>query len=258
MRCEYLNESLIRAFPEQAFRSAKPFPWFHCHEFLTASGFQRLHDDFPDLGLFESHDGMPRPHGQRSHDRFYLAYEANLYHEAGAAGGEGVVRHEELPKSWQQFADEIRGYEPYLALIRSLLGASAFRIRFAWHLGFKGSEVSPHTDSLNKLGTHIFFFNRSDAWDRAWGGSTLVLGGKVGGGKSPGFDAFSTADVVDILDNSSFLFKNTPQAWHGVEALSAPEGHYRRLFNVVFESEPGEKPPGPWERARRALRRLGR
>lgn len=259
MGCDFLNESLIRSFPEEEFRSATPFPWFNSHEFLTPEAFRLLHDEFPPLELFERHEGMRRPHEQRPHDRFYLAYESNLYHEVGSPPGKGTVSHSELPEPWQRLLDEITTCEPYLGLIRRLFGESSFRIRFAWHMGFTGSEVSPHVDSPDKIGTHIFFFNRSDEWDPAWGGSTLVLEGKREGGKSPDFTAFTRVVPIDIRDNSSFLFKNTPQAWHGVEALAAPAGHYRRLFNVVFEFENFQKkPPSLWKKARRAASRLVR
>jgi hypothetical protein len=257
MGCEFLNEALIGSFPEESFRSTTPFPWHGSKGFLRPEAFDRLHDDFPSLELFERHEGMQRPHGQRPHDRYYLAYESNLYHEVGNDRGPGTIAREELAAPWQRFLDEILGCEPYLALASRLFGQSRFRLRFAWHLGFTGSEVSPHIDSPNKLGTHIFFFNRGAEWDPAWGGSTLVLQGKRGPGKSPDFSAFSRATPVDICDASSFLFKNTPDAWHGVEALSAPPGHYRRLFNVIFELEDfQQKPPPLWKRARRAARRL--
>ena len=84
-----------------------------------------------------------------------------------------------------------------------------------------------------------------------------MLDGKRDRSKSPDFSAFSRATPVEIRDASSFLFKNTPNAWHGVEALSPPPGHFRRLFNVVFELEDFvQKPPPLWKRARRAARRL--
>ena len=37
------------------------------------------------------------------------------------------------------------------------------------------------------------------------------------------------------MDNDSFLFKNPPCACHGTQALTCPEGKYRRLFNVIYE-----------------------
>jgi hypothetical protein len=39
----------------------------------------------------------------------------------------------------------------------------------------------------------------------------------------------------------SFLFKNTPNAWHGVSALTCPTGSYRRLFNIIFEGPAGRR-----------------
>jgi hypothetical protein len=37
------------------------------------------------------------------------------------------------------------------------------------------------------------------------------------------------------LNNRSLFFQNNPKAWHGVKALTCPQGFYRKLFNVIFE-----------------------
>ena len=54
-------------------------------------------------------------------------------------------------------------------------------------------------------------------------------------GDEPDFGDFETCEAARIVDNRSSLFKNTPQAWHGVSALTCPAGSYRRLFNIIFE-----------------------
>jgi hypothetical protein len=55
------------------------------------------------------------------------------------------------------------------------------------------------------------------------------------------------------VDNHSFLFRNTPDAWHGASALTCPPGSYRRLFNVIFETPQAGARRGPTPSAGRRL-----
>ncbi|WP_235777127.1 2OG-Fe(II) oxygenase [Rhizobium mesoamericanum] len=166
-----------------------------------------------------------------------MAYENSIYHKDGPpVDAGGLVRREQLPTAWQGFMDELETSDEYRRFIRRALGISDFIPRYAWHVGSKGSEVSPHLDSATKIGTHILYFNTSVDWNPEWGGSTLVLGGKKIGAMNPDFADFETSAAACITDNHSFLFKNTPSAWHGATALTSPDGSYRRLFNVIFET----------------------
>ncbi len=146
-----------------------------------------------------------------------------------------MVRQAQLPAAWQRFMDELRSSREYHHFIRRAIGIPSFTLRCAWHVGSRGSEVSPHLDATKKLGTHILYFNTSAEWNPDWGGETLVLGGRRTQAMNPDFGDFETCEAARIVDNRSFLFKNTPQAWHGVSALTCPAGSYRRLFNIIFE-----------------------
>lgn len=76
---KFINYNLIKSFSADAFKSKAPFPWFDFHQFLTPECFQELYQDFPSLDMFEKHVGIERNHGQRSHNRYYLAYEKSVY-----------------------------------------------------------------------------------------------------------------------------------------------------------------------------------
>lgn len=230
----FIDYELLRAFDAEGFRGRAPFPWHNLRGFLTDEGFRALYDEFPPLELFEYHNNIQRAYGQRPHNRYYLAYESSIYHRDDAKSG--VVHHDQLPAAWQRFMDELETSDEYRDFARRALGVKDFRARYAWHVGSQGSEVSPHLDAPEKLGTHIIYFNRSGDWRPEWGGATLVLGGKRTGAMNPDFADFQTRDEARITDNHSFLFKNTPDAWHGATALSCPPGSYRRLFNVIFET----------------------
>lgn len=230
----FINYELLKSFSIDAFRAKSPFPWHDFHNFLTPEGFQKLYQDFPTIDLFEKHNGLERHYGQRPHNRYYLAYEKSLYKKFDHQG-KGIIKHRELPKSWQMFIEELETSKDYQKFIKSLFEISNLKVRYAWHVGVTHSEVSPHRDSSAKIGTHILYFNTSEDWELEWGGSTLVLGDKSRDAMNPDFTDFNTVIHSQLVDNHSFLFQNTPDAWHGVKTLTCPEGKYRRLFNVIFE-----------------------
>jgi hypothetical protein len=250
----FLNQAVLDSFPVDEFVAREPFPWSDVEQLLTPEAFDRLLADFPPLSLFAWHAGQPRVHGQRPQDRWYLAYEASPYENY-----EGVARKADLPEVWQGFIEELESNDSYRALIAACLGRDDFDVRFAWHLGVRGSEVCPHVDDPHKAGTHIYYFNTEDDWAEEWG-AMLVLDDKHTAAMNPDFSDFGSETAVPIIGNRSFLFKNQPGAWHGVKTLPCPDGQYRRLFNVIFEhpDEPAPAPPRQTlsERAKRRLARL--
>lgn len=216
-----------------------PFPHVAWDGLLTPEAFESLRRTFPPLERFARHQGIARHHGQRPHDRYYLAYEAMRYREyAGADDRPGVIQHAELAGPWQLFIDELEGPGPYRELVSSIMGTDRLRWRYAWHLGHQGSEVSPHRDDPAKAGTHLFYFNTEDDWDSGWGGDTLLLHGKRAPVQNPEYEDFVSLRQVPSLGNRSLMFANRDDAWHGVRPLTCPPATFRRLFTVVFEHDP--------------------
>lgn len=222
-------------FSYESFATRAPFPWADIAGFLTTEAFEQLLATFPEQRLFSLHEGLMRTFHHRPHNRYYLAYEESLYKRDSA--GNGIATRADLAPPWQALIAELATGEAYRAFAAQALGTSAFRMRFAWHIGFTGCEVSPHRDAARKIGTHIFYFNTSEDWDLAWGGSTIVLADMKAESPSPDWDDFATQIPCELRDNHSFIFKNTKEAWHGAKTLSCPEGRQRRLFNVIFERE---------------------
>jgi len=233
-RQQFINYDIFDYLYAQSFKSKEQFVWANFQQFLTEEGFSILYQEFPSLNLFEKHQGIKRVYGQRPHNRYYLAYEHSTYSQL-AHPGKGVVKLNSLPESWKIFIEELENSKEYINFIKFFLGIKSFKARYVWHIGVTNSEVSPHVDTLEKIGTHIFYFNTSQDWDGDWGGSTLVLEGKLIDAMNPEFTDFTSVTSTQILDNHSFIFKNTPNAWHGVKRLSCPEGKYRKIFKVVIE-----------------------
>ena len=158
-----LNDDVTTTCDRDAFRSNLPFPWVGFQGILASQSFDQLEAEFPPLDLFEKHERIPRTHGQRPHDRYYLALDRSIY---GTAVGEGpgCVGLDALSPSWQQFITSLRGDERYKRLVSSLLRVDDYVVRFAWHVASAGADVSPHVDASNKYGTHIFYFNSENNW----------------------------------------------------------------------------------------------
>jgi hypothetical protein len=230
---KFIPLSAIKNFNFKVYHSAAPFPHHASDSFLTPQGFESLRKDFPALDLFEKSVGNYRG-PQRPHDRFLLSFERSLYHDK-TYRGKGLALRKNLSKNWQGFIKEIEG-KPYRSFIKKILGTGRFKIHCEWHMGFKGSEVSPHKDAPFRLGSHLFYFNTREDWDPSWGGEALLLGNKIKGSsdQAPEFEDFKKILNVPAVGNQSLLFHNSASAWHGVRPLKCPQNKYRRLFMVIF------------------------
>lgn len=235
MPVRYLNPDALSSFAPVSLRDKKPYPWHGFERFVHPEGFERLCREFPPLEKFEKHEGLERGYGQRPHNRYYLACEESHYHPQGYQGP-GLIQRAELPESWRTFLGELKQPQ-YRMFLESALEIRRFTLRFAWHVGTTGGEVSPHKDALQKAGIHLFYFSPAETWDPSWGGETLVLGGKRVPDENPDFSDFSEIIPVPFFGNRSLFIRNTPAAWHGVRPLQCPEGRHRRIFTVVVERQ---------------------
>lgn len=229
---KFLNPEKLSLLSASSFKKGWPYPWQEWEELLTPEGFSQLCRDFPSLKLFQYHEGLARGYGQRPHDRYYLAYEKSFYQNKEQ--GPGIVSENDLEDSWKAFINELQENPVYKTFMQEVLELEKWSFRFAWHMGQRGNEVSPHLDNVDKIATHIFYFNTDENWDASWGGEITVFGEKLTPRENPDFDDFAIAIPISIMNNRSFLFKNTPNSWHGVRPLHCPENKYRKLFNVIY------------------------
>ena len=233
----YLNKQAMEAIDPRTFRAEKPFPWVNPQDFILPDRYQELLDSMPELSKFHASFGVERKHGQASHDRYVLDYEEGM----------------ELSEPWEDFILELRS-DSYRHFVARLLNVSSVRFRFHWHFTPNGGEVSPHCDSITKIGSQIFYLNTEEDWDHSWGGETVVLddGGKIETGSSPEFDDFIAEYTAETRGNRSLIFGRRGNSWHGVRRINCPEDRYRKVFIVVFEES------RPVKMAFKRLRRLAR
>ena len=219
---EYLNYAKLESIDPLAYQATRPYPWIGLGGALTDAGYRELLAGLPPIDLFEKDFGYQRRHGQQSHDRYALEWSEE--------------REPELPAPWAALVHECLG-QRYREILCRLYEAPACRFRFHWHYTPRGCSVSPHCDSPDKLGSHIFYLNTAQDWDPSWGGETLILddGGRLHRHSAPGFDAFPAPIRAQSLGNRSLIFSSRSHGWHGVEPVRCPEDRMRKVFIVVVD-----------------------
>jgi hypothetical protein len=219
MRCLDLEQ--LESVSADAFQRQRSFQWANPVGLLYPAAFEALVESLPRLDQCERATGVSRKFGQASHDRYNLEY------------GPGV----ELSEPWRLFIEELKG-TAYRRFLERMFGRDSFRVRFHWHYAYSGCSVSPHCDSAQKLGSHLFYMNSSKSWDPAWGGATLVLEDEKRKHRrsAPDFSDFESATASEFMDNASFLFQRTNRSWHGVKEIQSPPGAMRQVFIVVVDA----------------------
>jgi hypothetical protein len=215
---QYLDTERLDAIGTEAFRNTSPYPWANPQGLLTEEGYQALLDNMPDVSLFERKFGKQRRGEQAPHDRYSLEYVPGM----------------DVPKPWQDFIGELRS-DVYRHTIARLFDAKEPEFRFHWHYTPAGRDVSPHCDSRREHGSHIWYFNRPGEWDPSWGGDTLVLddGGRFSPDSAPAFEDFDRVIACTSEGNRSAILERSARGWHGVRAITCPEGHMRKVFIIV-------------------------
>ena len=232
MRFAILNSEKIESRRDHLRKVLEMDNWQVIHGILSDDAFTQLSTAYPPAHLFQRHENIHRKHGQRPHNRLYLGIESRDV--------ASIARLDELndldPAGiWKRFLEGIKTDSDYHKSVSSFLGVNKYQIRFAWHLTAPGEDVSPHLDSVRKLGTHIFYFNQRLEWRHDWGGETLILNGKMTDRMSPEVMDFEKVKSIPIRKNRSLLFRNCDHCWHGVAPLRSPEDTYRKTFHIIFE-----------------------
>ena len=214
-----LNEEKLSAVEHSVFTNKTPFPWLNEKGLLTPEAFDQLTSNMPDPSQLDRQFGVERKYNQKTHDRFALSYHRGL---------KGV------PVIWHEFINELMS-APYCSFLKRILGIKSFSLKFHWHYSTTGGDLSPHTDSPNKIASHLFYMNTATDWDASWGGQTLILDdqGVLDYRTAPEISSFTKVVKAKTMDNYSLLFKRTAHSWHALEQINCPEGSFRKVFTVI-------------------------
>ena len=217
-----LDQDRLADIATDSFRKADPYPWLNPEGVLTQDAFNTLRNNMPTMDQMKASFGRKRAHGQKPHDRYALEYGPDL----------------DIHPAWHQFVEELNGpiYQEWLA---RLFATRRFTLSYHWHYAPRGASVSPHCDAKRKLGSHIFYFNTEDEWERDWGGQTVILddGGRFPRSSAPDFEDFERYWVADAMGNRSLLFQRQGNSWHGVKELNCPDDRLRKVFIVVVNAD---------------------
>ncbi len=217
---QYLDAGKLEEIDTKRFLDTRPFPFINPAGLLTTEGYRELVEHVPEVDVMTPSFGRKRSHGQDPHDRYLLEYSPRL---------------NTVHESWHRFAEELHGPE-YTAFLQRLYQRKSIHLNMHWHYAPSGCSVSPHCDASHKLGSHIFYLNRIDEWDPAWGGGTLILddGGRFHPDSAPSFEDFDACIESECVGNYSTLFARRNRSWHGVKKIRCPDDQLRKVFIVVI------------------------
>ena len=203
------------------------------HKFIHGfvKHWEDLRDEWPNESLFKDEGHVkPRKHGQRPHLRKFMCYSPwpdSPYFD------QYKIQRYQLSETWDYFVDKIFSSKEYSDWLKETLEipGNNFKYRFDWHVTQGGQDVSPHVDSAGKLGSHLIYF-MPEGWNDSCGGQTIFYKGKLVENLNPEFSDFKEHVSYSNVGNTSLLFKNVEEGWHGVTEVNSDLN--RQIFNVVI------------------------
>ena len=197
-------------------------------DFIQPKYYRGLLKHFPTDDLFKDEFPEERKHGQRPHcRRFFCIGET----QGSKYFDDYLLEPNKLPPIWQNFIMTIYNSGQYKSFIRRALDCKDFKFRFDFHRTRGGLDVSPHIDSLGKIGSHLFYF-MPDEWTDLSGGKTIFYLGKKVNKMNPEPKDFKKSVTTSVIGNRSCLFKNVEDGWHGVTKVNSLV--HRQILNVVI------------------------
>ena len=197
-------------------------------DFIQPKYYRGLLKHFPTDDLFKDEFPEERKHAQRPQcRRFFCIGET----QGSKYFDDYLLEPNKLPPIWQNFIMTIYNSGQYKSFIRRALDCKDFKFRFDFHRTRGGLDVSPHIDSLGKIGSHLFYF-MPDEWTDLSGGKTIFYLGKKVNKMNPEPKDFKKSVTTSVIGNRSCLFKNVEDGWHGVTQVNSLV--HRQICNVVI------------------------
>ena len=197
-------------------------------DFIQPKYYRGLLKHFPTDDLFKDEFPEESKHGHRPHCRRCFCIgetQGSKYFD------DYLLEPNKLPPIWQNFIMTIYNSGQYKSFIRRALDCKDFKFRFDFHRTRGGLDVSPHIDSLGKIGSHLFYF-MPDEWTDLSGGKTIFYLGKKVNKMNPEPKDFKKSVTTSVIGNRSCLFKNVEDGWHGVTQVNSLV--HRQICNVVI------------------------
>ena len=220
----YLNDNPTNLIEGHGYASHYSYTGFIKQEY-----YDLLLEFFPPDELFKDEEPETRKNGQRPHWRRFMYVGADRWKNLSPYR----VQIDDLPLIWRNFCRFMLEGSEYKKYVCKLLGVKNCDLRLDFHRTCQGRDASPHLDSLEKIGSHLFYF-LPQRWKQYYGGNTILYTGLKKDIMNPEPRDFEHKKVFENRGNSSFIFKNTREAWHGVSLVRCPKGMHRQILNVVI------------------------
>ncbi len=195
-----------------------PFVWGVIDDLFMPAEGGRLAASFPNTGyqLVAGSGGGKR---YRYESRCLVATSGRLFADG-------------LSESWRDLISDLRTDE-YRQALGGLLGIdlSTCELEVTAHLYGAAAHLDPHTDLVEKVATHVLYFNKS--WECSVGGCIQILNSR---------NLDDSAASIPPLIGSSVALVRSADSWHAVPGVQTTDGMVRRSLTVTFFSA-GSKTP---------------
>jgi len=192
--------------------STSPYRWGTVDNLFEAAVATELMATYP-MTPYQTVIGRD---GEKSYE-----YEARLL---VGMGDHEPADPEDLAPSWRNLARELCS-TAYRSAIGELTGYELASVPIevnVFHYGV-GAWLGPHVDLVDKLVTHVLYFN--ETWDAAEGGCLRIL-------YSPDIDDVA-AELRPIVGSSSVVVRSD-RSYHAVTPVSPSARASRRSVTVTF------------------------
>jgi hypothetical protein len=203
----------------------KPFPWAQIGELYSDENAEILARTYP-VDHFKTVEGNDGEKG-------YLYEARSLIH----MGADKLSFADDLSDAWRAFGQDLLSPN-YREAMSLLTGYDLRQIAMEAHVYHydPGCYLGPHRDLPEKLVVHVFYFNKTWAYEN--GGCLTIL-------NSPASSDIA-ATALPVVGNSA-TFVRSDYSWHEVQRVNRKVQESRRAVVVTFY-KPGSVstmwPPG--------------
>lgn len=210
----------MRILRTESFQRAQlqkvPFVWARVEDLFCAEAGLELAESFPKTG-FRLVSGSGGGKRYRYKSRCLLATGGRTFTNA-------------LSGCWADLISDLAGSD-YRQALSNFIGVdlSKCELEVTAHLYAANAHLDPHTDLVEKVATHVLYFN--EVWDCRSGGCVQIL--KSG-------NIHDAAASIQPLVGSSVVLVRSEDSWHAVPGVQTANGEIRRSVTATFLS-PGLK-----------------
>jgi hypothetical protein len=214
---------------ERSTLSTEPYGWAFIGGLFAPEDAAALVESYP-RDNFKTVKGYDTEKGYEYEARALVGMGSNSVSHAGS-----------LSPAWRHLAEDLLSpaYRAAMSRLTALdLGALPMEVN-VFHYG-PGAWLGPHVDLIDKIVTHVFYFN--ELWDEADGGCLSILRSQ---------DMADAAATIRPVVGNSVVLVRSEKSWHAVSPVARDCLRSRMSMTVTFYRHgsvstlwpPGDKTP---------------